>query len=336
MKSKKRLVNRIITCVLAVASAAVAVSMMFYIRSFEHEHVAEQFGKQTRFAQITLFLPESAEFTADKIMYFRYKLDNALTEKAITPEKTGARLYADAYSAFADGTLYSSGKRSAKAKIAFVGGDYRLFHAAFADQPEVTGDINHDRILLSRSAAWQLYGGSELYDYTAEFNGKTYYISGVYDDFTGSDNEEFYADAVSATADILAVPEKPVTCYELILVDPVKNFAVDTVKECLDLAEGSYVLVENSKRFSLSHLFRTVPHIVSADEPLPTGVNLTPEELASRRAEKVLAVLLVIFLSLAVYPLIWLLILLYRLIRLIKRLSDRYLFDKLKDKFSYS
>ena len=336
MKTKGRLVNLVVTLLLAIAAICVAVGGVLYANSFEHERAAKKFGNGTRFSQITLFLPASAEFTADKIMYFRYNLENKLTEKSITPEKEGARLYADAFSAFEEKTLYSNGKRSASAKVASIGGDYGLFHPAFAAMPNIGNDINHDRILLSRSAAWQLYGGTELYDYTVEIDGETLCISGVYPDFEGDEYEEFYGLKVPAARDILAQPETPVTCYELIVVDPVKNFAVDTVKECLDLTEGTYLMVENSKRFSLSNLFRKIPKLVSADEPLPTGVDITPEEMAARRAEKMLAVLLVIFLVLAVYPFVWLLILLYRLIRLVKKFFNRYVTGKIKDKLSYS
>lgn len=333
---KGRIINAIVTCVLGAAALAVALAMFLYIRSFEHEHVGKHFSNGTRFSQITLFLPASAEFTVDKIMYFRYNLDNKLTEKAITRENPNARLYADAYTAYRDETLQSSGKRTANAKVAYVGGDYRLFHTKFAASPDVTADVNHDRILLSRSAAWQLYGGDQLYDYTAESGGKTRFISGVYADFEDKASAEFYGERSAAMADIGSETELPVTCYEILLIDPVTNFAVNTVKECLDLTEGSYVMVENSTRFSIPNLFKNIPKLVNADEPLPTGVDLTPEEIAVRQGEKLLAMMLVIFLVLAVYPFIWLLILGYRLIQLIKRFFNWLIIARIKDKLAYS
>ena len=88
--------------------------------------------------------------------------------------------------------------------------------------------------------------------------------------------------------------------------------------------------------FSLSKLFAKIPELVQADKPLPTGVEITPEEIAARRAEKVLAAMLIVFLLFAVYPFIWLLILIYRLIRMIKKGLNKYVFGKIKDKFSYS
>ena len=337
MKTKARLIHLIVTLLLAAAALGIGIAMNVYMNSFDHEQVAKKFSNGTRFAQITVFAPDTAGLTVDKIMYFRYKLETKLTEKSITPPNDGARLFADAFSAYVDASLASNGSRTSNVKLAYVGGDYSLFYKAYRDMPNVGNDINHDRILLSRSAAWQLYGGEALYDYPVKIGPATFYFSGVYPDYKESAYiKDFYGDKPAAAADIKSDAGINITCYDLIMVDPVKNFAVDTVKECLDLPEGTYLLVENSKRFSLGNLFKTVPKLVNADEPLPTGVNITPEEMAARHAEKVLAVMLVVLLVFAVYPAIWALILLYRLIRFMKKWFDRLVVSKIKDKLSYS
>ena len=337
MKTKAHLIHRIVTLFLAAAALGIGIAMNVYMNSFDHEQVAKKFSNGTRFAQITVFAPDTAGLTVDKIMYFRYKLETKLTEKSITPPNDGARLYADAFSSYVDASLASNGSRTSNVKLAYVGGDYSLFYKAYRDMPNVGNDINHDRILLSRSAAWQLYGGEALYDYPVKIGSATFYVSGVYPDYKESAYiKDFYGDKPAAAADIKSDAGINITCYDLIMVDPVKNFAVDTVKECLDLPEGTYLLVENSKRFSLGNLFKTVPKLVNADEPLPTGVNITPEEMAARHAEKVLAVMLVVLLVFAVYPAIWALILLYRLIRFMKKWFDRLVVSKIKDKLSYS
>lgn len=339
MKTKARLIHLIVTLLLAATALVIGIAMNVYMNSFDHEQVAKKFSNGTRFTQITVFAPETAGLTVDKIMYFRYKLETKLTEKSITPPNDGARLYADAFTSYVDATLTSdsNGARTSNVKLAYVGGDYPLFYKAYRDMPNVGGDINHDRILLSRSAAWQLYGGDALYDYPVKIGPTTLYISGVYPDYKESAYiKDFYGEKAAAAADIKSDADINITCYDLIVVDPVKNFAVDTVKECLDLTEGTYLLVENSKRFSLSNLFKTIPKLVNADEPLPTGVDITPEEMAARHAEKVLAVMLVVFLVFAVYPAIWALILLYRLIRFIKKWFDKLVVNKVKDKLSYS
>ena len=164
MKTKARLIHLIVTLLLAAVALGIGIAMNVYMNSFDHEQVAKKFSNGTRFAQITVFAPDTAGLTVDKIMYFRYKLETKLTEKSITPPNDGARLYADAFSAYVDASLASNGSRTSNVKLAYVGGDYSLFYKAYRDMPNVGNDINHDRILLSRSAAWQLYGGEALYD----------------------------------------------------------------------------------------------------------------------------------------------------------------------------
>ncbi len=335
--SPKKLICAAVTGVLTLAAVGMAFAMHTYKYSFAHEHVAERFSGSTHFAQITVFASEEAGLTYDKIQYFRYNLEKKLTEESLTPPNEGARLYADAFSAFDSVTLSSNGTRTAKAKLSYIGGDYRLFYPLYENMPDIDGDINHDRMLLSRSAAWQLYGGDNLYDYPVSVGEMTYYVSGVYADYDENESvKSFYGDRVSAAVDLMSDTERPITCYDIILIDPVKNFALDTVKECLDLPEGTYLLVENSSRFSLSKLFRKIPTLVESDEPLPTGVDITPEETEARHAEKILAVMLILLILLAVWPLVRLIVRIFRIGRAVKRFFGRTVVRRIKERFSYS
>ena len=213
MKTKARLIHLIVTLLLAAAALGIGIAMNVYMNSFDHEQVAKKFSNGTRFAQITVFAPDTAGLTVDKIMYFRYKLETKLTEKSITPPNDGARLYADAFSSYVDASLASKGSRTSNVKLAYVGGDYSLFYKAYRDMPNVGNDINHDRILLSRSAAWQLYGGEALYDYPVKIGPATFYVSGVYPDYKESAYiKDFYGDKPAAAADIKSDAGINITC----------------------------------------------------------------------------------------------------------------------------
>ncbi len=335
MKTKK-IIHIAVIVLLTLAATVTALVMCLKINSLDHENAAKRFSRGEKFSQITLFIPESAEFTVDKIMYFRYNIEKKLTEKSMTPPNETARLYVDAFSSYEDINLSSDTSRNANVKAMFVGGDYKKFYKALSEAADVTNDVNHDRILLSRTAAWQLYGGTELYDFRAFAGERNYYVSGVYDDFRGKDYDTFYENRPSCVIDIMSAHDQAVTCYEIIMVNPVKNFAKDIVVNCLDLTEGTYLLVENSERFSLGKLFKKIPTLIASDEPLPVGVNITPEEMMARRAEKELAVMLTIFMIFALYPAIWGIILVFKLIKLVKGLINRYIISKIKDKLSYS
>ena len=335
-KKRSRIINAAVVCVLALLCVAEIFIIASYTASFEHENAAKRFSNGTRYAQITVLLPESADFTVDKIMYFRYNLEKALVEKAITSGSENGRLYADAYSAVENASIRSESARSTSARVTYIGGDYELFHDEFRTLPKIEKDVNHDRVLLSRSAAWQLYGGTELYDLPVTIGEDSLLVGGVYDDYKGKAYEEYYGDLTSVTADIHRDPDRAVTCYELLLVNPVTDFAKNMVKDCLEVEDGTCVIIENSARFSALENIKRIPRLLSADETLPTGVDLTPEEMMARRGEKVASALTALLLVTAIYPAIWFFILLLRLIKLIKKLADRLIIGKIKDKLSYS
>ncbi len=336
----KRLINLIVVGVFAVLSAAILLIMRGRINDLPHENLAKGFSNSTRFSQITLFIPQSSKFTVDKINYLHYNLDQKLTEKSITPVREGARLYVDCYSAFGELSLspaqkYSS-KKSSNALACYVGGDYRTFYPEMWEYSNVTEDVNHDRILLSKTAAWQLFGGYELQDFEVSGSSNQYVVSDVFDDPEGKEYEEFLSEKPLCYADIEGQKDMPVTVYEILLCDPIKDFAKSTLTECLDLQEGTYLLVENSERFKAKNLFKKIPTLLSADEPLPQGVVITPQETEARKAEKQLSLLLAIFCLTAICPVIFVLWCVFRLIKLIKRLFNKLILDKIRDKLSYS
>lgn len=320
---------------LAAAAGVTAIFMADKISSLAHENVAKNFSKGEEFAQLTLFLPESSDFTADKVMYLRYKLEKALTDKSMKSEN-GARLYVDAYSSYGDITIETDSARSVKSGAVYIGGDYGLFHNELEYSADIVNDINHDRILLSRDAAWRLYGGYDLYDFRLSDGKYSYLVSGVYTEPDTDEYKVYYGDKVSCVADMSRFPHMKITCYEIIMVNPVKNFAKDIVKEALGLDESTYLMVENSQRFSLSNLYRKIPELVKTDTKLPDGVSLTHEEMTARRTEKELAVMLLLLTIFGIYPVIYMSVWVFRLIMLIKEFINRHITSRIKDKFSYS
>lgn len=326
--------NLIVSGILALIAAVFFIAILVYRSGFPHEYAAKRFAAGKKFAQITVFVPESAEFTIDNVMYFRYKLEKKLTENSIETAD-GKRNYFDAYSSERDSNI-STEKKSNRAKVIYIGGDYSKFHTEFENMPNVANDLNHDRVLLSRTAAWKLYGGSSLYDFPVTVDGYDCLISAVFEDYTGKTYEDYYENAPPVVADIQMVPETPITCYEIVLVNPVNEFAASRVKECLDFDESTYVMVENSSRFNFVNLYKKIPTLLNYNENVPVGVSLPPDEIAARKAEKILTFLVLLFTIFIAYPALWTVIYIIKGIMFIKRLLDKYIIDKIKDKLSYS
>ncbi len=335
MKTKRGIVLLAVAVLFAVLSGVMILLMTGKINSLAHENVAKGFSDREEYVQITVFLPESAEVTLDKLMYFRYNLEKELTDNSLEA-KNGARLYIDAGSAFKDISLDSESGKHTKAKAVYVLGDYGFFHKELLSKPDITRDLNHDRILISKLAAWNLYGGYELYDFKVTDGVRDFYISGVYDDYKGAEYDAFYGDRASCVMDMTAYPDMSISCYEIILVNPVKNFAKDAVVKSLGLEEGTYELVVNSERFSFANIFAGIPKLIKTDKLLPEGVRLTPEELAARQVEKELSVMLAVLMIFSVYPVVYTLFWVVKVVILVKKLINKYITGKIKEKFSYS
>lgn len=334
--SKGKKLFLLVSTVLLVIALVIALAMFLYAKSLEHEYASDRFSKSGRFAQISVFIPEASGYTVDKIMYFRYNLEKKLTEKAIVPEKDGARLYVDAFSAFEDNVYFvEETGRTTNAKTAYIGGDFKYFHKEFDGFADISNDVNHDRILLSRTAAWQLYGGEKLYDFPAKSGEQVYYISGVMPDFTKNEYKNYYGNKSAVFADILKDVTRPVTCYEIIITDPVKNFGINTVKECLELEEGTYHLVRNDKRFDALTLIKNIPLLLEVDKQLPEGVVLPAWEMMARKAEKVLSFMMLMFLITVFLPVMCFVFYAYKGIKAVKAVAMKFVIQPVKDRFSY-
>ena len=337
----KRYIYLIVAVALILCACVTGLIMNVKINSMTHENIAKSFSMGTRYAQISVFLPESAGLNFDNIMYLRYNIEQLLTEKAVTSENSQARLYIDAFSATGDISLTSDSFRTATLKAIYAGGDYKIFHPHLEYMPDISNDLNHDRILISKDAAWSLYGGYELYDFSLTTADETnYYISGVYDAEKGKQYELFRGGRPECILDFQKEPNKNATCYEILIVNPVNDFAMQIVKKSIEtvlgMKPGDYICVENSSRFAIPKLFDKMTSLTSADKQNPAGVVVPPEEILSIETEKELALLLALLIVLLIYPAIIVLVFIYRGIRFIKGLWNKYVIDKIRDKFSYS
>ncbi len=325
---------------LTLAFVLTAFGMQRKISSLKHETLEKDFAKDGDFAQFTLFIPQSAGFTIDRVMYLRYNIEKKLTEEAITPVNEGARLYVDAFCSFGDSTIVPGenffSSKSTNSKILYMGGDYGLFYPEFSLLPNICADVNHDRILLSKTAAWQLFGGYSLNDFEVRAGNKAHYVSGCFADIENEEYKEFVGEKTLCIADIESNTDMPINVYHILITNPVEGFAKRVLEECIDLEEGSYYMVENSKRFSFVNLLKRFPTLMSPDKQLPAGVVITPNELVSQKAHKALSVTAVFLLVLAFFPVCVLCVLAYKLFKRIKGISDKYIFSKIRDKLSYS
>lgn len=172
---------------------------------------------------------------------------------------------------------FTNGKNTTTAKVTATGGDFFFFHQpvwlsgfAYSDN-----DVMKDRVIIDKELAWQLFGGENVAGMPFKINGNTYYVAGVVDTSHLKDDQKAYGEINRAwmpysafckeyqgtSTDINGTPDTstvigteentnklPITCYEIVLPNPVKDWAVNLIQTSLDVNNHKMLLTENSKR----------------------------------------------------------------------------------------
>ena len=269
-----------------------------------------------RFAQVSCFLPETAKTDVNSIRSFQKKIDQKLAEAGVEQPEEG-QLWADAYSV--RGTVQVSGDKGSSAATAVgVGGDFFLFHPYYLMSGSYIypDDIMQDRVVIDSDLAWKLFGSSSLEGMTLEINGTPYYITGV----VQRENDKFTQKAFSQDPLIFMsqaayehiTEDSGIDCYELVMLDPISDYAKTVVKENFPVGNGE--VVSNSTRYDFSAIFGIFKNFGSrVMRTVP--VALPYWENAARLSEEYIARLWVIMAILGLFPLVclvWLLVLLFK------------------------
>lgn len=204
------------------------------------------------FVQLSAYLEATEGMTLENIYEFRQTMLKKIDEAALEQPAAGT-LYTDAWSA--QGKLkVGSEKTLADVDVIAVGGNFFAFHpirllsGSYLNET----DVMNDRVLLDEELAWKLFGGFDLAGMTVEINGKPFVIAGVIhrEDDTASKKAYTGAAGMFMSYDALnAISETKIDCYEVVLPEPVDNFAQNLMKDNFKL--GSGVLVTNTGRFGV-------------------------------------------------------------------------------------
>ncbi len=225
---------------------------------------AKRWSKEGNTAQISCFFTESTEMDKDKIRSFEHELDTLLKESSITAPNEHARLWADAYSASGKITL-SSGKTSlADASAIGIGGDFFLFHPVHLLQGAYFSgnDLMYDKVIVDEEAAWQLFGSNDVVGMQLTIGGVPHYIAGVIRREEGRFQEAAGLDKTVVYVSYETLEQfgstEGISSYEVVMPNPVKNFAYNSVKEKFGLDENRMWVVENSARFGIEGLLTVI------------------------------------------------------------------------------
>ncbi len=222
------------------------------------QQMASRWSEEKDVAQISCFFSPNAAVSEYTIQSFEHALDSALLEASITQdsENANARLWADAYSADGKITL-SSDRASLEADAIGIGGDFFLFHPL----PLLSGsyfsgnDLMQDYCVLDADAAWLLFGSNDVAGMTVTIGGIPHIVTGVVERPQGKLAEAAGLDSTLVYVSYQTLSElgtnNGINHYEIVMPNPVSNFAYNLVKEKMGVAEKETEMLENTSRYSL-------------------------------------------------------------------------------------
>jgi len=259
-----------------------------------------------RFAQLSVFIPDSFVLSEETLYYLRGSIDSALVAASIE-EDEGRTLYTDAWSAEGD-VFVLGGRGSAPVKAFGVGGDFFLFHPLKLRDGSYLfpDDLMKDRVLLDEELAWRLFGSVRVAGLEVMIGEKPHIIAGVVsreDDFASS---KAYSYGAGMFMSYESLSEQTtggarINCYEVVLPDPITGFAVSTLTDTFPDKDAH--IIENSARYSLSNIFAAIGSF--GERGMRTDGMIYPYwENAARHTEDWLALLLVLALVFIVCPVV--------------------------------
>lgn len=306
----------ILNTVLVAATIASAVGLSVVSNTLESVRRADAFRGESdmRFAQIACFLPVGKGKEESDILSFRQTLDTKLMEQSLEAPENGS-LYIDAYSTSATVTVSSDSSGSggsAQVEAVAVGGEFFYFHPLQLRSGAYisSDDLMDDLVVLDEELAWRLFGGVELEGMTITLNGKPFVVAGVVSRESDFATKKAYSGEAGLFMSYSALKRldetAAISCYEIIMPDPITNFAMGVVQEAFPPEEND--VVENSSRYSLGHLLSVIGSFGDRSMRV-NGVIYPYWENAVRLTEDYASLLLILTVLFALCPLTFVVVL---------------------------
>lgn len=248
-------------CLVLIAS----LSLMICIKknSLYDQTVAQRWSDKKDSAQLTCFYPATEALDDYYFQNLEHTIEKALTDASVGPANEHAKLFADAVSTRGEITIESD---SASYTLQAMGitNDFFLFHPISLLYGSYFGgdDLMQDGIILDEDAAWQLFGSNDIVGMQVTIGGIPHYITGVtsrsegrFDKAAGLNKSLCYISLDSLKK--YGTVQGSYT-YEIVMPDPVKDFARTTIQTALKDDENRIEVVENSSRFHILPLMSVI------------------------------------------------------------------------------
>ena len=333
MRDSRKWIAAGVILLAAILSIILGLRCRSYARMLLSQQAAERWqgDSDMRFAQISCFRPVGQEVGLSQIESFRAGLDGALSEVSLETTET-LRLWTDAYSALT--TLRVQGTKTTIETDAFaVGGDFFFFHpmTLLSGSYLSESDLARDRVVLTRELAWALFGAVDVAGMEIVIDGAPYLVAGVVDPDSDPASTAARAGGLALYLhydQAYEYAEKSISCYELVLADPISDFAKNVVETRFpELGE----VLENSRRYELGQIWTLLTDYGRRSMNV-SGILYPTWENAARYTEDMMALFLVLTLLTALLPVGVLIALAVIAVRNLKARGKRVA-NRLRDRF---
>ena len=326
-------IKLIITAALVLISAAcvIAAVRISSLLPLEKEYERWRGDNEMEFSQVSCFVPESDRLDVTGVNTFRNNMVEGFSKASLD---ISGKLFVDCYSASGSCQI-ATDKANTKASVLAVGGEFFDFHLyEFTDGTYFSENSTlSDNVILDEELAWFLFGATEVVGSPVNINGQVFYVSGVIKREQDFASREAYNGGMGlilplASYQNIAEDSVYISCYEVVLPNPVRNFAINLVQEKFP-AKNS-VIQENTGRFSFESLIKVIRNsskrTMSASVPYPYWEN-SARYAESRAAKYLFAALLALL-----YPVIFAVSLIVRLFKKAKTKAEDDVLPDIKEK----
>lgn len=227
-------------------------------------------GKMS-YAQVSAFISPGRQTGAEELASVRSAIATKLTKDSYSESKTGGRVWIDGYSGEVQAAIRKD-TNTLNVTAVGVGGNFFQFHPMelLSGSYISDDDLNNDRVVVDENLAWALYGSNDIVGMQLWMNNTIYTVAGVVKvpedglekTAYGNSNRIYMPyDQLKTQQDSLSI-----TCYEVVLPNPISNYAYYTVRSAFGFSEeeeeqldqeenplcfDNVEILENSNRFEL-------------------------------------------------------------------------------------
>ena len=307
--SRQQIILLLVCIAMVLAAAACFMAWWLLAHMLPSQQAAERWqgDSDMPYKQISCFLPVNEMITLEQIGTFRTAAMTKLKESSL--DITGDEvLMMDCWST--NGKVNAKGTHGkGEAAVIAVGGNYFDFHPIHLLNGDYLhpNDLMEDRVLLDTELSWLLFGGYDLQGMPVTINGIPYVVAGVIERETDPASRKAWPEDtlgmfMSYEGLHKLQEDLKIDCYECVLANPVKNFAINVAREKFPIGKGEILC--NTDRYQVEKLMTDIVLKYGTRSAHSTGILYPYWENAARMTEDWAALCLLLGTLLPIFPLI--------------------------------